>query len=451
MLAENLCNSYSSEFGIDTCILRLTQTFGPGVEYHDGRVFAEFARCIVENRNITLKTQGKTKRSYLYTTDAVSAILKVISSDKHGCEIYNVSNEETYCSIYEIALMLVDLFENKKLCVKIEEQDISELGYAPTLKINMDTNKITQMIRIAKMHYELNRTQLEIAKKEGISKATVSRILKSAMDKGIIEVRIKDSILNDTALEKDLIDAYPIKRAVIVPDLVENEQILLQDVCAALIDDLPRYVKNDSVIGVFYGHTLTALTRQLPKIKRKGVSVIQLAGGFSRAVYESNSLSILRSFADCFGGTAYQIPAPAMVEKPFIVEALKQDSQIAKVCDMAEICETAIFSVGNLERPSILYEMGLITSIEYQDMIHRGAIGDCCSHFLNKNGDVFDETMDARVVGPSLETIKKIPNKMLVVSGKKKAAVIHAALKGGLADSLYIDAPTAEELLKKQF
>ena len=143
--------------------------------------------------------------------------------------------------------------------------------------------------------------------------------------------------------------------------------------------------------------------------------------------------------------------APAMVEKPFIVEALKQDSQIAKVCDMAEICETAIFSVGNLERPSILYEMGLITSIEYQDMIHRGAIGDCCSHFLNKNGDVFDETMDARVVGPSLETIKKIPNKMLVVSGKKKAAVIHAALKGGLADSLYIDAPTAEELLKKQF
>ena len=90
-------------------------------------------------------------------------------------------------------------------------------------------------------------------------------------------------------------------------------KLLLQDVCAALIDEIPRYVKNDSVIGVFYGHTLTALARQLPKIKRKGVSVIQLAGGFSRAVYESNSLSILRSFADCFGGTAYQIPAPAMV------------------------------------------------------------------------------------------------------------------------------------------
>ncbi len=313
----------------------------------------------------------------------------------------------------------------------------------------MDTNKLTQMIRIAKMHYELNYTQLEIARKEGISKATVSRILKSAMDMGIIEVRIKDSVLNDTELEKELVAAYPIKRAVIVPDLVGNDQILLQDVCAAVVNDLPRYIKNDSILGVFYGHTLTVLARQLPRLKRSGVSVIQLAGGFSRAMYESNALSILSSFSECVSGTAYQIPAPAMVEKPFIVEALKQDSQIARVLDMAEICDTAIFSVGNLERPSILYEMGLITHEEYQNMIQRGVIGDCCSHFLNRDGNIFDQDMDARVVGASLSTIKKIPNKLLVVSGKEKKEVIRAALIGGLADSLYIDAPTAREVLKQ--
>ncbi len=313
----------------------------------------------------------------------------------------------------------------------------------------MDTNKLTQMIRIAKMHYELNYTQLEIARKEGISKATVSRILKSAMDMGIIKVRIKDSVLNDTELEKELVAAYPIKRAVIVPDLVGNDQILLQDVCAAVVNDLPRYIKNDSILGVFYGHTLTVLARQLPRLKRSGVSVIQLAGGFSRAMYESNALSILSSFSECVSGTAYQIPAPAMVEKPFIVEALKQDSQIARVLDMAEICDTAIFSVGNLERPSILYEMGLITHEEYQNMIQRGVIGDCCSHFLNRDGNIFDQDMDARVVGASLSTIKKIPNKLLVVSGKEKKEVIRAALIGGLADSLYIDAPTAREVLKQ--
>lgn len=313
----------------------------------------------------------------------------------------------------------------------------------------MDTKKLNQMIRIAKMHYELNYSQLEIAEKEGISKSTVSRILKSAMDFGIIEVRIKDSVLSNSSLENDLIARFPIKRAVIVPDLVGQPQILLQDVCAALAQDLPRYLNNNSILGVAWGHTLAVLARQLPRIKRSGISVIQLTGGFSRAIYESGALDILKSFTECVGGTGYQIPAPAMVDQPFIADALKQDSQIAHVLQMAEKCETAVFSVGNLERPSVLYEMGVITPEDYQDMHLRGAVGDCSSHFLNKNGEIFDKEMDKRVVGADLETIKKIPNKLLVVSGKEKVDIITAALKGGLADSLYIDAPTAEEIVKQ--
>ncbi len=45
-------------------VLRLTQTFGPGVQYDDGRVFAEFARCAIEGRDIVLKTKGEIKREY---------------------------------------------------------------------------------------------------------------------------------------------------------------------------------------------------------------------------------------------------------------------------------------------------------------------------------------------------------------------------------------------------
>lgn len=142
MLAENLCASYSAECGIETCILRLTQTFGPGVKYNDERVFAEFARCAVEGRDIILKTKGETKRSYLYTTDAVSAILQVLNIKSNYCEVYNVANEDSYCSIYDMACMIAELYKDKNICVKIEEQDINKLGYAPVLKINMDTRKL---------------------------------------------------------------------------------------------------------------------------------------------------------------------------------------------------------------------------------------------------------------------------------------------------------------------
>lgn len=64
-LCENLCCSYAMEYGVPTKIVRLSQTFGPGVSFNDRRVFAEFARCAITGENIILKTKGETKRNYL--------------------------------------------------------------------------------------------------------------------------------------------------------------------------------------------------------------------------------------------------------------------------------------------------------------------------------------------------------------------------------------------------
>lgn len=58
-MCENLCMSYMSEYHLPVAVLRLTQTFGDGVDYTDNRIFAEFARCVIENKDIILKTQGK--------------------------------------------------------------------------------------------------------------------------------------------------------------------------------------------------------------------------------------------------------------------------------------------------------------------------------------------------------------------------------------------------------
>lgn len=312
----------------------------------------------------------------------------------------------------------------------------------------MDAKKLSQILRISKMYYELHMSQIQIGEKEGISKSNVSRLLKSAMDMGLIEVRVKESVLSYSELEKELLDLFPLRRAVIVPDLVGNRQVLLQDVCGALAEDLPRFVKDDSILGVHWGNTLAVLAKQLPSIKRQGVSVIQLSGGFSRAIYESGALDILKSFVDSVNGSGYQIPAPAMVDQAFIADAIKQDHQIDQILKMADRCDTAIFSVGNLERPSVLYEMGVITQESYGVIKEKGGIGDCCSHFLTSEGEILDPEMDKRVIAAPLSVIRKIPNKLLVAVGKEKAMIIRAALIGNLVDSLYIDAPTAEEIVR---
>ncbi|SFC22803.1 NAD-dependent epimerase/dehydratase family protein [Butyrivibrio sp. YAB3001] len=140
-LCENLCFSFCKEYGVPARVARLTQTFGPGVEYNDGRVFAEFARCAIEKRNITLKTKGETERCYLYTLDAVTAILTILLMGESG-NAYTVANEDTYCSIYEMAKMVADEYG---IDVVIEEQDVASQGYANTLFMDLDTSKLRSL------------------------------------------------------------------------------------------------------------------------------------------------------------------------------------------------------------------------------------------------------------------------------------------------------------------
>lgn len=140
-ICESLCCAYKSEHMVPVKIARLTQTFGPGVEYTDKRVFAEFARCVIEKRDIVLKTKGETERSYLYTMDAVSAILTIMLKGVGG-QAYSVANEDTYCSIAEMAATVAKLGD---INVMFDIQDTNNLGYANTLYMDLDTSLLKSL------------------------------------------------------------------------------------------------------------------------------------------------------------------------------------------------------------------------------------------------------------------------------------------------------------------
>jgi len=143
--SEALCYSYYSQYGVPAVVLRATQTFGPGVKYDDNRVFAQFMRSSMEKKNIVLKSAGETERSYLYTADMVSALL--ISLQKaHGGEAFTVANPDTYCSIREMAELVANEISGGEIEVQFDiAENIENLGYAKTLYMNLDTEKIEKL------------------------------------------------------------------------------------------------------------------------------------------------------------------------------------------------------------------------------------------------------------------------------------------------------------------
>ena len=143
-MCENLCVAYASEYGVPIKIARLAQTFGKGVEKQDSRVFAYFARKVLNNEDIVLMTNGQSKRMYVDIEDAVSAILIVLLKGDSG-EAYNIANKETYCSIVEMANLVAHELTHDKIQVKFENDESGSKQFSPPHRLMLNTEKIESL------------------------------------------------------------------------------------------------------------------------------------------------------------------------------------------------------------------------------------------------------------------------------------------------------------------
>ena len=137
-----LCACYANEYAVPVKCARLAQTLGAGIDYNDSRVTAMFARSVVENKDIVLKTLGTTKRPIVYTTDAISGILTVLQNGKNG-ESYNIANEETFCSIKDTSSMIAKEIAKDKIKVVFDIQEKN--NFAPDVLLNLSSKKANEL------------------------------------------------------------------------------------------------------------------------------------------------------------------------------------------------------------------------------------------------------------------------------------------------------------------
>ncbi len=143
-MCEMMCCMWSSQHSFDSYSVRLTSTFGTGVEYEDPRFFAEFARCIIENRDIVLKSSGGTVRSYLDADDAATAMLYIVANGQNG-NAYNLTNMQNAISIRDIAQRMIEVSGSEiKLKFDVAE-DVAKLGYRKEGCTLMDATKLMDL------------------------------------------------------------------------------------------------------------------------------------------------------------------------------------------------------------------------------------------------------------------------------------------------------------------
>ncbi len=142
-VSESLCQSFAQQYGIESCVFRLARVFGADKTKKDTKAMAQFIRNAVNGEDIVLKSKGLQKYSYIYISDAVSGILKVLLDGKPG-EAYNVSADYDGMTLGQYAEYIASL-GGKKVTYVIENNSsvsqatnalldnckIKEIGFIP--------------------------------------------------------------------------------------------------------------------------------------------------------------------------------------------------------------------------------------------------------------------------------------------------------------------------------
>jgi dTDP-glucose 4,6-dehydratase len=81
--AEALVMAYHRQQGVDTCIARIFNTYGPRMRPHDGRAIPTFMRQALENKPLTVFGDGSQTRSFCYVDDLIRGLYLLATSDEH--------------------------------------------------------------------------------------------------------------------------------------------------------------------------------------------------------------------------------------------------------------------------------------------------------------------------------------------------------------------------------
>jgi len=99
---ETMCVTFARQYGVPVKIARPFNNYGPGLKITDGRVLPDFARDVLNGRDLVMYSDGAPTRTFCYSADAITGYYKVLLTGRPG-ESYNIGTERPEISIAERA------------------------------------------------------------------------------------------------------------------------------------------------------------------------------------------------------------------------------------------------------------------------------------------------------------------------------------------------------------
>jgi DNA-binding transcriptional regulator LsrR (DeoR family) len=302
--------------------------------------------------------------------------------------------------------------------------------------------------KVALLYYIERKTQEEIAKKLGLSRPSVSRLLAYARESGMVSIKLELPGQVFPQLEDALERSFSLEEAVVV-SAGESDTSLKQNLGIGGADLLSRKIQGIKVLGVSWGSTLYEVINSLPQEHSPSdLKVVQLVGGMNPVNSYIYADELAKILAAKFNGDAYLLRAPMVVDNPEIRGFMLNESHIKEVLSLARNSELALVGIGALGKDSILFRSGCVSEEELVEIEKKGGVGDILGRFYNIEGEIIPSSLDERTIGIDLEDLRNIPYVIGVAGGKNKTKAILGALRMNILKGLVVDELVAREILQ---
>jgi DNA-binding transcriptional regulator LsrR (DeoR family) len=209
-----------------------------------------------------------------------------------------------------------------------------------------------------------------------------------------------------------------------------------------------RAISSRSTIGMCWGDTLRYMVSGMAPHRYPGAEVVQIIGGIGQPDAEVHATELCRTMARALDCRLTLLPVPGIVGDQRTREALLADVHVQRAFDAFDDLDIAFVGIGAPTTDSVTMRDGsIISRAELDDLLRKGTVGDIALRYYDAAGECIESEINERIIGMTLEQIKRVPKVVGVSGGPQKVAAIRAALAGQLINVLITDSVTAGKLL----
>lgn len=327
---------------------------------------------------------------------------------------------------------------------------------ATTVRPRVD-DEVFLLAEVAQLYYADDLTQDQIAQQLSVSRSAVSRMLKEARERGLVEIRVHHPLQTSPELERELVGRFELTDAVVLrsaPSGFDHDaagdaaEETAHKVGALGARYLQRHLEPQAILAVGWGSAVLAVVSSGYLRRMPGVSIVQAMGSTGNTSPDLDGIQIVARLARISGGQPYFLHAPMVVADAAVRTGLLRDQHLRKTLEMVRRASVFVFSVGVIGDRSGLYRSGYLTETDLEVLRGQGIVGEIAGIYFDLDGQVRQLEINERMIAAPAEVIQTIPTRVGVSFGEVKAVANLGAIRSGLLNVLITDEPTARSMLR---